>query len=234
MRGPRSVGEARRAILLGLAVALLVLAGIVGGDLVSEVRQADRWSGAVELPRGVEELPASDDDASSSSTPVPGRDVVRRRDPARGVPVRLVAETIGIDAAVDPVMVHEDAVLLPPGDVSRVGWWQDGATPGSRRGTVLLTGHTYSRGDGVFDDLGHLATGDEVLVRTATGVVTYRVDAVEDYSKPQLAAIAPRLFSDSVRSQLVLVTCTDLARGEYHGNVVVVAHPCGTSRRYID
>jgi hypothetical protein len=42
------------------------------------------------------------------------------------------------------------------------------------------------------------------------------------------------LFSDSVRSQLVLVTCTDLDRGEYRGNAVVVAHPSGESRRYID
>jgi LPXTG-site transpeptidase (sortase) family protein len=234
MMVPRSVGEARRAILLGLAGALLVLAGIVGGDLVSEVQQAARWSAPVELPRGVEELPASDAGASTSSAPVPGRDVVRRRDPARGAPIRLVAETVGIDAAVDPVVVDEDAVLRPPSDVSRVGWWQDGAKPGSRLGTVLLTGHTYSGGDGVFDELGRLATGDEVRVRTATGVVTYRVDAVEDYSKAQLADIAPRLFSDSVRSQLVLVTCTDLDRGEYHGNAVVVAHPCGTSRRYID
>jgi LPXTG-site transpeptidase (sortase) family protein len=219
---------------VGLAAALLVLAGIVGGDLVSEVRQADRWSAPAELPPGVEELPASDTGAASSQTPVPGRHIVRLRDPARGLPVRVVAETVGIDAAVDPVVVDEDAVLLPPGDVSRVGWWQDGAKPGSRRGTVLLTGHTYSRGDGVFDDLSRLATGDEVRVRTATGVVTYRVDAVEDYSKAQLATIAPRLFSDSVRSQLVLVTCTDLDRGEYQGNAVVVAHPSGESRRYID
>jgi hypothetical protein len=49
--------------------------------------------------------------------PYVGRDVVRQRDPARG------AETVDIDAAVDPVLVDEGAVLTPPGDVSRVGWW---------------------------------------------------------------------------------------------------------------
>jgi LPXTG-site transpeptidase (sortase) family protein len=86
----------------------------------------------------------------------------------------------------------------------------------------------------VFDDLDRLGPGDGIAVRTVTGVVTYRVDVVEDYSKTQLADIAARLFSQSVRSQLVLVTCTDLDNGEYHGNTVVVAHPAGQSRSYID
>ena len=228
MRLPQSVSEARKAILLGLAAALLVLAGLLVGDLVPVGRQTDPQPVTAELPQCVEEL-----DASRTSPSAPAADAVRR-DPARGVPTHVVAPDVGVDAAVVPVAVDADGVLVPPADVSRVGWWQDGAEPGSRRGTVLLTGHTYSRGDGVFDDLGRLAPGDDVQVRTARGVVTYRVDLVEDYTKAQLAGIATRLFSEAVRSQLVLVTCTDLDRGEYLGNTVVVAHPSGRSRRYID
>jgi LPXTG-site transpeptidase (sortase) family protein len=231
MRLPQSVSEARKVILLGLLAALLVLAGVLTGDVVPAGRQADPQPVTVDLPQCVKEI--------GPPTPSPDKPVARvdapdRGDPARGVPVHVLAHAVGVDAAVVPIAVGADGVLVPPADVSRVGWWQGGAEPGSRRGTVLLTGHTYSSGDGVFDDLGDLAAGDDVQVRTARGVVTYRVDVVEDYSKAQLAGIATRLFSESVRSQLVLVTCSDLHRGEYLGNTVVVAHPSGRSRRYIE
>lgn len=234
MRLPQSVSEARKVILLGLAAALLVLGAVSAGDVVSDRLQADHQEITGELPQCVEELDEPATRSSSSEALSPGDDIVPRRDPARGVPIHVDALAVGVDAKVVPVAVDGDRVLVPPTDVSQVGWWEDGAEPGSRRGTVLLTGHTWSRGDGVFDDLDRLGPGDDIAVRTATGVVTYRVDVVEDYSKTQLADIAARLFSQSVRSQLVLVTCTDLDRGEYHGNTVVVAHPSGQSRVYLD
>lgn len=89
----------------------------------------------------------------------------------------------------------------------------------------MITGHAVRLGDGAFDDLALLDPGALVRVRTERGVITYRVDAVEDYSKDQLARISERLFSQSVEGQLVLVTCSDYYAGEYHGNTVVVAHP---------
>jgi LPXTG-site transpeptidase (sortase) family protein len=207
---------------------------VSAGGVVSERLRADHQETTGELPQCVEELDDPATRPSSSEALFPGDDVVPRRDPARGVPTHLDALAVGVDAEVVPVAVDSDRVLVPPADVSQVGWWEDGAEPGSRRGTVLLTGHTWSRGDGVFDDLDRLGPGDDIAVRTATGVVTYRVDVVEDYSRTQLADIAARLFSQSVRSQLVLVTCTDLDHGEYRGNTVVVAHPAGHSLRYID
>jgi LPXTG-site transpeptidase (sortase) family protein len=234
MRLPQSVSEARKVILLGLLAALLVLAGVLAGDVVPAGWRADPQPVAVDLPQCVKEIGPTRTTSPSPDGPATRADTSDRGDPAQGVPIRVVAPAVAVDAAVVPVAVEADGVLVPPADVSRVGWWQGGAEPGSRRGTVLLTGHTYSRGDGVFDDLGGLAAGDDVQVRTTRGVVTYRVDVVEDYSKAQLAGIATRLFSESVRSQLVLVTCSDLHRGEYLGNTVVVAHPSGRSRRYID
>lgn len=210
MRLPQSVSGARRWVLLGLLAVLVALAGAAGVEAVV-TRGDDACSPeVVAVPDCVVEAPP---------------DEVPRVDPARGLPTRLVAPAVGIDAQVVPVDLRPDGVLVPPADVTSVGWWAGGSQPGSRRGTVLLTGHTWSRGDGVFDDLARLRPGDRVDVRTVKGVVDYRVDVVADYSKAQLAAMAERLFSRSVRSQLVLVTCSDLEHGEYHGNIVVIAHP---------
>lgn len=219
MRLPETVSGAGRVILLALAavLGLLLVAGVAAPVVMPD--EDDCAPSVVELPDCVVEAEVGK---------------VRERDPARGVPLRLVVPAIGVEAPVVPVALGASGVLEPPADVTRVGWWEGGAEPGSRHGTVLLTGHNYSRGDGVFDDLQRMRAGDLLEVWTTRGRVRYRVDAVEDYTKTQLSRIATGLFSQSVRSQLVLVTCSNYEHGVFHGNTVVIAHPSGTSRRYVD
>lgn len=144
-------------------------------------------------------------------------------------PTALVIPALGVRAAVEP-LVAEGKVLTPPGDVSQVGWWEAGRRPGSRRGHVLITGHTVHTGGGVFDNLGDLRLDDQIEVDTRTGPVVYRVIEVRYLSVRGLANESASLFAQEGPSRLVLVTCAgwDGAQYAYHGNTVVIARPMVT------
>ena len=147
-----------------------------------------------------------------------------RRAYVSGVPLALRIPSIGVVAAVEPV-VADAGVLVPPADPTLVGWWAGGARAGARTGAVVLAGHTVRSGGGVFDDLADVRPGDTVRVDTPRGRVTYVVAAVRDLSKQQLAVAAQDLFAVDGHPRVVLVTCADWAAGRYFGNTVVVAVP---------
>lgn len=220
MQLPDTPAGARKAILAGTGGVLLVLAAVLGVPRMSQEAHRDD---SVVVPACVQEEAArAQDSTDDSGSPESPR---RSADPARGVPVTLRIPDLGIDASVTPVVADADGVLVPPSDHTTVGWWADGAKSGSPRGTVLITGHAVRAGGGAFDGLASLEPGALVHVTTAKGQIAYRVDAVEDYSKNQLASISGELFSQTAVGQLVLVTCSNYFAGSYRGNTVVVAHP---------
>ncbi|MCD6639789.1 MAG: class F sortase, partial [Nocardioides sp.] len=132
-----------------------------------------------------------------SAAPSPTRDVPAatpvssgRVPVTSGAPRSVRVPALGVDARVDPVSTR-GTELDPPADPARVGWWAQGARPGSPRGAVVLTGHTVHGGGGVFDDLETLAPGDVVTVRGASGVTKYAVESVEVMSRAELAERSP-------------------------------------------
>lgn len=147
-----------------------------------------------------------------------------RRHPQAGVPVVLVVPRLGIRAPIVDIEVN-DGELRPPDDPTVLGWWRDGARAGAAYGSALVTGHTVHTGGGALDDLETLRPGDRVRVRTPHGIVSYDVSAVTVYRKGRLARDAERVFSQSVPSRLVLVTCEDWNGTTYLSNAVVFAEP---------
>lgn len=111
--------------------------------------------------------------------------------------------------------------LVPPDDPQVLGWW--GRPACARQGTTLLTGHTVSTGGGEFDDLEMIPVG----TRGSLSGCKYEVASVEVISKTELAERAPRLFSQTGKHRLVLVTCEgyDPSTGHYDSNVVVILRP---------
>ena len=143
---------------------------------------------------------------------------------ARGRPREIRIVSLGVRAPVVPLEA-DGRVLVPPSDPTTVGWWRDGALPGSRRGAAVLTGHTVSTGGGVFDDLDRLGQGDRVNVTTSRGPITYVVDQALTIAQRQLADRAEELFGADGPGRLVLVTCEDWNGEVYLSNQVVVAEP---------
>ncbi len=142
------------------------------------------------------------------------------------VPRRVIAPVIGLDAIVEPYteeMVRDQNGSVRPARVDRVAWWSGGGTPSVRAdNTVYLYGHTWNR-PAVFNDIGHLQPGDEVVVRGDRGEVRYGVTGQYVVDKDDLAA-DPRVRA-AVPGRLLLIGCyrqTGLERYTTH-NIVVQA-----------
>jgi len=116
-----------------------------------------------------------------------------------------------------------DRVLLPPSDPQTVGWWADGAVPGSARGGAVLTAHTVHTGGGAFDHLDSLRPGQRVVVHTVHGRISYTVTRIHVYRKATLASHAARVFDQDLPGRLVLITCDDWDGQRYLSNAVVYA-----------
>lgn len=202
----------RHALLTGAVVALLVLTAHIG-YLHSVTYFGDPPAPVVTTPESPDPLPSGDG----------GSDPVLRRHPARGEPVVVRIPVLNIDATVRPVASSDDGSLSPPASIWEVGWWSGGALPGSARGTVLMTAHSYRGDGGVFGHLGDLEPGDWVRVLTRTGTVDYRVDGLLDLSEDEFSDQAEELLAADARGRLVLVTCGRYHFGHYDGRTVVNA-----------
>ena len=143
------------------------------------------------------------------------------------VPLRLHLVSAGTDAAVVAVGVARDGELGVPENPQQVGWWRDGAAPGSARGTVVIDGHVDTRtaGPGALYRLETLSPGDSITMDTTTGSRRYRVAARSVYRKSSLPA---GLFAKAGSPRLALITCGgpfNYSTRSYEYNVVVYALP---------
>lgn len=140
-----------------------------------------------------------------------------------GAPRRLLLPTIGVDTRVTPIHMVVEGALVPPADYTTAGWWAEGPAPGSRRGTAVITGHTVHTGGGVFDELGELRPGDDVIVVRRGPDLVYTVRNVRTLAKSSFARHADALFSTDTPGRLALVTCGGWSDEVYLSNIVVTA-----------
>jgi sortase (surface protein transpeptidase) len=148
--------------------------------------------------------------------------------PAPGaMPVRLRIPAIAVDAHIVPVGVAGPAVMQIPRDVTAVGWYRFGSTPGEP-GSALLVGHVDSRiqGSGVFFRLSTLGVGSRLAVGFKDAPMRqFEVVARRAYDKGHLPG---RLFARNGRPVLMLITCGgafDRVTHRYSDNIVVYAVP---------
>jgi LPXTG-site transpeptidase (sortase) family protein len=144
-------------------------------------------------------------------------------------PARVTLRRLGIDAPVTGVGIDVRLGLLDvPPNIGSVGWWRDGAAPGSAAGTILLGGHVDSarRGAGAFYALKGARHGDTITLRSGGGTTrSYRVTSVRRVRK---AALPTSIFTRTGERRLVLVTCGgpfDSKIKRYRDNVIVTAVP---------
>lgn len=147
-------------------------------------------------------------------------------------PVGLHADTIGVRSApIDDVGIEPDGAMEIPTDISRIGWYEYGPSPGQDEGTAVLTAHIDSRtqGKGVFYHLDAMSAGDAVEVEMSDGTIrTFVVDEVRQIPKVDLPT--GDLFRRDGSSRLALITCGgefDDSSRHYRDNLVVLATPVG-------
>lgn len=210
--------------VLAAAGLVLVAAGIVVGGLGA----ADEPTTPTTPTTFGTPAPVSGSAIGSATTPTPdsrqGKRSGPRAVPGAGPPARIVVASLGIEARVVPI-ASEGTTLDPPANPQLLGWWSGGARAGAARGTALVTGHTVHDGGGAMDDLEQLRRGAPIRVVTPRGSIRYVAKSVKVLDKAAMARQAPRLFSQTVRGRLVLVTCEDWDGSGYRSNVVVTARP---------
>lgn len=147
-------------------------------------------------------------------------------------PVGLHAEKIGVSGApIDPVGIEPDGKMEIPTDISRIGWYEYGPSPGEEPGSAVLTAHIDSRtqGRGVFYHLDAMAAGDTIEVEMSDGTTrSFVVDEIRQIPKVDLPT--GDLFRREGAAQLALITCGgefDQSSRHYRDNIVVLATPVG-------
>lgn len=164
--------------------------------------------------------PGATDDVATATSQHPAAS------PAAGHPTVLHLPTLDVSAHIDPVD-SDHGVLQVPEDISRVGWWQHSAAPGSTAGSTVIDGHIDSAvaGEGALFHLADLGPGDPVAVTTSTGVtVHYRVQARRVYVKEQ--GLPAELFDQHGPGRLVIISCGgtfDKTIRSYEDNIAVFA-----------
>lgn len=206
-RGARPAGTA-------VAVALLVLSGLLGGC----ERPRARYAGI-----------------ASTSTTESGADAVRGFHSVRSyrptaIPVRLQIPAIGVDTALQRLGKGADGTVQTPVEPHKwdqAGWYggEAGTRPGDR-GSAVILGHVDSTsGPAVFYRVRELRRGDQVKVTAADGTVfRFAVDRVEQFPKSRFPTAD--VYYPTLAPKLRLVTCGgsfDFATGHYRSNVIAFA-----------
>lgn len=146
-------------------------------------------------------------------------------------PERLNIATLDIDAPVRQYGVTPDGQMDVPDNITEVGWYEFGPSPGEP-GSAVLAAHVdlAGPGRGLFYHLDELEIGDEVQVSFDDGTSrSFRVVGRSTYLKGELPLDA--IFSRSGDPILTLVTCGggfSRSAGRYDSNVVVYAVPVDT------
>lgn len=167
------------------------------------------------------------------SAPRLGTAVVPGPGPMAGaIPRRLALPRLRVDAPIVPVGLLPGGGLGVPPNPRLLGWWQDGARPATRHGTVVIDGHvdTAADGPGTLFHLRELRPGDPLVLSTEQGSQHYVIAALRSYPKADLPA---EVFASSGPPRLVLITCGGAFNHntrQYADNIVAYAVPVSAAR----
>ncbi|WP_049171145.1 class F sortase [Corynebacterium sp. 239_CJEI] len=137
----------------------------------------------------------------------------------------------GKSAPIDFVQLTDQGSLIPPTDVSRLGWYSASAIPGEKgaAGSSVITGHVneVDQGDGYAARFADLKAGDTVTVKVDGESRDFTVS--HDPIQVVKGARMPDSVNDAVgENRLVLITCGGEFVGGtlgYADNIIVEATP---------
>lgn len=184
-------------------------------------------------PRGV--APAStatpDPPAAAPTTGVPpplgppSHAPAQRQQPTAAAPVRLDYPTAGASVPVHPLTptaADLAARAIEPPDTKDAYWLTIYGQPGAGSAdTTYIVAHRWVGADAPFNHIGEKAKpGDAFTLATTTGALQYRVAAVQDIGKADLAG-SP--IWAAVPDRVILITC-DFS-DPWGKNTVITADP---------
>lgn len=233
------------AMWLAAAGVILAVAAGIGFVAIFDVGTGDVEGVESSLTPTASTIPATVPADEVPETTVPARvgdaspgpllavNEVSRLDELAGnqspVPVALRIDSIGVDAPVEAYGINARTGQMDvPANVTDVGWYEYGPSPGEP-GSAVLAAHVdlSSQGPGVFFDLKSVEPGQLVQVTFDDGSEQwFEVRARNTYQKDDLPLDV--IFSRDGASVLTLITCGggfSASSQSYDSNVVVYAVP---------
>lgn len=195
----------RRPFIIGAIVVVLIIV-----LLLTLTGKGDKYSGSLEGAQ--EHIPA----------------------PAQGTRDSVQSMELKIDgksAPVDFVQLTDQGSLIPPTDVSRLGWYAASAIPGAEgpSGSSVITGHVNAadQGEGYAARFADLQVGDTVTVKVNGKDRDFKVSRNPIHVIK--GADMPEAVNDAQgENRLVLITCGGQYVGGslgYSDNIIVEADP---------
>ena len=232
--------------IIAIALVLLQLAIFAVRNGSDEPADTDAAS---EAPVGESVAPSeggapegAPEDEPGEQTPVPTdggyvdpegeQEVQYEAAPGQFQGIEGMALNVGGDiAAVDPVQLTEAGALIPPSDVSRLGWYSASAVPGAEgaAGSSVITGHInyQGQGTGYAARFANMAVGQEFDVLIDGTPRTFRVTQAP-YRLPKGSDFPPEVNDATGPNRLVLITCGGQFVGGalgYADNIITIAEP---------
>lgn len=147
-----------------------------------------------------------------------------------GQPILVSIEDLAVRSPVIPVASYGGVMQIPE-EISTIGWYSKGVSPGSEQGSAVLVGHRdgVEGGRGAFYGIEELESGDRITVTLSDGNrLKYLVKTVSVVDKDSIPAMAEYVFATDGDPRLTLITCGgpyEKADGGYQANVIVTALP---------
>lgn len=228
--------------IIAIALVLLQL-GLYAVRSHSDDDAAD--GGASETSSAASDAPGEQGGASGgnpASSPVPteggyvdptgAQEVPYEAAPGQFVGFDGMTMSVGGDvAAVDPVQLTDTGALIPPQDVSRLGWYSASAVPGAEGavGSSVITGHInyQGQGTGYAARFANMKVGDEFQILIDGEPRTFRVSKAP-YRLPKGSGFPPEVNDSTGPNRVVLITCGGQFVGGslgYADNIITVAEP---------
>ena len=181
-----------------------------------------------------EEPAATDDEDDSESTSranVPEQsqpsddddDAVDDEEIVPADPVRLLIDSIDVDAAFEYVGVDDQGNMDVPQEWENVAWYEPGTVPGDVGNSVIAGHYDSDTGPAVFYDLNDLEVGDEVRIITDEDEeLVFEIYEIESVHVDD--ADTSKIFGDTDERNLNLITCEgvwDTSEGMYDHRLIV-------------
>jgi LPXTG-site transpeptidase (sortase) family protein len=219
-------------IVMGISAFVLVVSSVwfaVAGLGSLSHQNSDQPESAGQSRVEINESNTTQQSAAAKTVPTRIGEVVPATAVVKGpAPITLEIPAIDVVSEVVPVGVDADQQVVIPKDISQVGWYRFGATPGTGVGSSVIVGHRDGRnyGVGAFYDLGRLGIGDPISVTNEAGTqITYEVTGVESINKSKLPF--RELFRETGEETLTLISCIGYFEPGvgYDANIIVSAIP---------
>lgn len=232
---PRGRAFAIFSLLVGVAAIVIAVAAFTvaspASDVVLEVETATLAAAPSPVPETAAPAPSTTSTVpptAPSTAPSTGPSTTITTSttlPPEVPPAAVVIDDLGISQGVLPVGLEDDGSMEVP-DISDIGWYLHGATPGRPGATVLVAHVWWHKTAGPFRRLGALEPGARIEVGGEDGTIhEYTVTKRTMYDKDKLPG---DLWRKSGPETLVLITCggtLNQATRRYESNIVVYAVP---------